>query len=154
MSYLLIDAMNVIGARPTGWWRDRSGATRHFADELSVWASSAAVGEWEGVILVIDGCPLLGMVGDGASIEVVYARGGGGGVAEFNSVGGGDVGPGITVSSGAPGCDGTRCAVVVGGIRVLRMSLSPVEWVPVTGFPSGVGPRGREIRMGCGVYAW
>jgi predicted RNA-binding protein with PIN domain len=76
MSYLLIDAMNVIGARPTGWWRDRSGATRHFADELSVWASSAAVGEWEGVTLVIDGCPLLGMVGDGTSIEVVYAPGG------------------------------------------------------------------------------
>lgn len=27
---LLIDAANVIGSRPTGWWRDRAGATRAF----------------------------------------------------------------------------------------------------------------------------
>jgi hypothetical protein len=27
---LVIDAANVIGSRPTGWWRDRPGAARRF----------------------------------------------------------------------------------------------------------------------------
>jgi uncharacterized protein YaiI (UPF0178 family) len=27
---LVIDAANVIGSRPTGWWRDRPGAAREF----------------------------------------------------------------------------------------------------------------------------
>ncbi|MGH8981302.1 MAG: hypothetical protein ACRDWE_09825 [Acidimicrobiales bacterium] len=31
---LLIDAANVIGSRPTGWWRDRAGAARQFVEEL------------------------------------------------------------------------------------------------------------------------
>lgn len=31
---LLIDAANVIGARPTGWWKDRAGAARQFVEEL------------------------------------------------------------------------------------------------------------------------
>ena len=26
MSVLLVDAANVVGSRPTGWWRDRAGA--------------------------------------------------------------------------------------------------------------------------------
>jgi hypothetical protein len=29
-----IDAMNVIGSRPDGWWRDREGAMRRFIDEV------------------------------------------------------------------------------------------------------------------------
>ena len=28
-----IDAMNVIGSRPDGWWRDREGAVRRLVDE-------------------------------------------------------------------------------------------------------------------------
>jgi hypothetical protein len=31
---LVIDAANVIGSRPTGWWRDRPGAARQFVDQL------------------------------------------------------------------------------------------------------------------------
>ncbi|HVT42566.1 MAG TPA: hypothetical protein VHD39_06235 [Acidimicrobiales bacterium] len=31
---LLIDAANVIGSRPTGWWRDRAGAARTFVDTV------------------------------------------------------------------------------------------------------------------------
>lgn len=30
--------MNVIGSRPTGWWRDRRGAMARFAEELSAYA--------------------------------------------------------------------------------------------------------------------
>ena len=31
---LVIDAANGIGSRPTGWWRDRLGATRHFTEQV------------------------------------------------------------------------------------------------------------------------
>lgn len=31
---LVIDAANVIGSRPTGWWRDRPGAARRFTDRV------------------------------------------------------------------------------------------------------------------------
>jgi hypothetical protein len=31
---LVIDAANVIGSRPTGWWRDRPGAARQFVEQL------------------------------------------------------------------------------------------------------------------------
>lgn len=31
---LLVDAANVIGSRPTGWWRDRAGAARRFVGEV------------------------------------------------------------------------------------------------------------------------
>ena len=30
----LVDGMNVIGSRPTGWWRDRPGAMRALVEEL------------------------------------------------------------------------------------------------------------------------
>ena len=33
---LLIDAANVIGSRPTGWWRDRAGAARRFVGSVRV----------------------------------------------------------------------------------------------------------------------
>ena len=31
---LLIDAANVVGSRPTGWWRDRAGAARTFVQSV------------------------------------------------------------------------------------------------------------------------
>jgi uncharacterized protein YaiI (UPF0178 family) len=31
---LVIDAANVIGSRPTGWWRDRAGAARQFVEQV------------------------------------------------------------------------------------------------------------------------
>ncbi len=31
---LVIDAANVIGSRPTGWWRDRPVAARRFAEQV------------------------------------------------------------------------------------------------------------------------
>ena len=56
---ILIDAMNVIGSRPDGWWRDREGAMRRLADEVREWAS-------EPVTIVLDSGPddLLGTVGN------------------------------------------------------------------------------------------
>lgn len=31
---LVVDAANVIGSRPNGWWRDRPGAARRLAEQL------------------------------------------------------------------------------------------------------------------------
>jgi 8-oxo-dGTP diphosphatase len=39
---VVIDAANVIGARPNGWWRDRLAATDAFAAELGQWATAGA----------------------------------------------------------------------------------------------------------------
>ena len=32
---LLVDAANVVGSRPDGWWRDRAGATRRLLERLA-----------------------------------------------------------------------------------------------------------------------
>jgi predicted RNA-binding protein with PIN domain len=34
MTRWVVDGMNVIGSRPTGWWRDRRGAMRALVEEL------------------------------------------------------------------------------------------------------------------------
>ena len=34
MSRFIVDGMNVIGSRPTGWWRDRPGAMRGLVGEV------------------------------------------------------------------------------------------------------------------------
>jgi hypothetical protein len=47
---LVIDAMNVIGSRPDGWWRDREGAMRRFVAEVQAWAEDE-------VIVVLDSGP-------------------------------------------------------------------------------------------------
>lgn len=52
MERLIVDAMNVIGSRPTGWWRDRAGATRRFVAALEAFAAAEGVLE---LMVVIDG---------------------------------------------------------------------------------------------------
>jgi predicted RNA-binding protein with PIN domain len=37
----IVDAMNVIGSRPDGWWKDRHGAMVRLVDQLERWASEA-----------------------------------------------------------------------------------------------------------------
>jgi uncharacterized protein YaiI (UPF0178 family) len=34
----VVDAMNVIGSRPDGWWRDRPRAIRRLIDQVDRWA--------------------------------------------------------------------------------------------------------------------
>ncbi|MDT5146433.1 MAG: hypothetical protein QOC58_1078 [Mycobacterium sp.] len=36
----IVDAMNVIGSRPDGWWKDRSGAVVALVEKLDRWASA------------------------------------------------------------------------------------------------------------------
>ncbi|RUL86940.1 NYN domain-containing protein [Tautonia sociabilis] len=67
---LIVDAMNVIGSRPDGWWRDREGAKARLAARLGRLAL-----EEDGLISVVyDGKPIAGLPeGRSGPIEVVYA---------------------------------------------------------------------------------
>ena len=40
---LVIDAANVIGSRPTGWWRDRPGAARRFTAQVRATVMAGAL---------------------------------------------------------------------------------------------------------------
>jgi hypothetical protein len=71
---LLIDAANVVGSRPTGWWRDRAGAARNLAARVR--AASAAGRIPVPGVLVLEGAARRGVdeaVSDG--VEVVHASG-------------------------------------------------------------------------------
>ncbi|MGW9375046.1 NTP pyrophosphohydrolase [Streptomyces xanthophaeus] len=46
---LIVDAANVVGSVPDGWWRDRRGATERLRDRL------AARDEGEEIVLVVEG---------------------------------------------------------------------------------------------------
>jgi len=73
---LVIDAANVIGSRPTGWWRDRSGAARQFTERVR---ATVAAGRLEPPVTVV----LEGQARGGADeavaggVEVVHAPGDG-----------------------------------------------------------------------------
>ncbi|HEY0318458.1 MAG TPA: NYN domain-containing protein [Solirubrobacterales bacterium] len=49
----VVDAMNVIGCRPDGWWRDRRGATERLLDQLEHWARESG----EEVSVILEGPP-------------------------------------------------------------------------------------------------
>lgn len=71
---LLVDAANVVGSRPTGWWRDRAGAAREFTARVR---AAAAVSRIPApVVIVLEGRARDGVeegVADG--VEVVHAPG-------------------------------------------------------------------------------
>jgi hypothetical protein len=50
---LLIDAANVIGSRPTGWWRDRAGAAKAFVSTVRVAVESGRIDQ--PVVVVLEG---------------------------------------------------------------------------------------------------
>lgn len=63
----VVDAMNVIGSRPNGWWKDRAGAMRDFALAVDEHARSTG----REIAVVFDSDP--GDLPDVADIEVVIA---------------------------------------------------------------------------------
>jgi hypothetical protein len=73
---LLIDAANVVGSRPTGWWRDRPGAARAFVERVR--AAAEADRFAQPVVVVLEGAARGGVeegVADGVS--VLHAPGSG-----------------------------------------------------------------------------
>ena len=71
MTHLVVDGMNVIGARPDGWWRDRPGAALRLHARLAALAASGG----DAITLVLDGRPLAELPeGVHDDVAVVYAR--------------------------------------------------------------------------------
>jgi hypothetical protein len=86
---LVVDAANVIGSRPTGWWRDRPGAARLFTDQIRRVIDAGGI--TEPVVVVLEGKARQGVPsgstggltinhaaasGDDALVEVVAAAAG------------------------------------------------------------------------------
>jgi len=71
---LIVDAMNVIGSRPDGWWRDRDGAARRLIGALQAFARRSG----DRVAVVLDGRPLSDYPeGRHGGVLVAYATRGG-----------------------------------------------------------------------------
>ena len=69
---LIVDGMNVIGSRPTGWWRDRRGAMSELAEELARHAAETG----DEVAVVLDSKPFdLPGATDGIDVRFAPARG-------------------------------------------------------------------------------
>ena len=71
---LLVDGANVVGSRPTGWWRDRPGAARDLVSRLR---AAVAAGDLEGsVVVVLEGAARAGLAeGLADDVLVVHAPG-------------------------------------------------------------------------------
>ena len=73
---LVIDAANVIGSRPTGWWHDRPGAARAFVEVVR--ATVVAGGLSAPVTIVVEGLARAGAAeADVDGVTVVHAAGAG-----------------------------------------------------------------------------
>jgi predicted RNA-binding protein with PIN domain len=67
----VVDAMNVIGSRPDGWWRDRAGAVARLVGQVDRWAE----GREERVTVMLEHEPREELRGE--RIEIAWASAGG-----------------------------------------------------------------------------
>ncbi len=73
---LLIDAANVIGSRPDGWWRDRPAAARAFVERVRAAVDAGRLAE--PVVVVLEGAARGGAeAGTAGGVTVVHAPGSG-----------------------------------------------------------------------------
>ena len=63
MTRWIVDGMNVVGSRPSGWWRDRPGAMRALVEELRTLG--------EPVTVIFDGRPF--EIENAGEVEVRFA---------------------------------------------------------------------------------
>ena len=68
----LVDGMNVIGARPDGWWRDKDAAIRDLIEDLRDFADQTG----DAVIVVFDYRPKGFRPGARGGVKVRFAGGG------------------------------------------------------------------------------
>lgn len=98
---LVVDAANVIGSRPTGWWRDRAGAARRFVEQVR---SAVADGRLEAPVTIV----LEGQARAGAAESEIE-----GGVAVVHAAGSGDDAIAELAADSAGHGDGDRAGLVV-----------------------------------------
>lgn len=73
MRVLVVDGANVVGSRPTGWWRDRAGAAQRLHRSIA----AADLG-YDVVVLVLEGEAKRGQpAGEDGAIHTVHAPGSG-----------------------------------------------------------------------------
>ncbi len=73
---LLVDAANVVGSRPTGWWKDRAGAARSLVEDLRAGVEAGRL--TEPVVVVLEGKARAGALsGTAGGVTVVHAEGSG-----------------------------------------------------------------------------
>lgn len=125
---LVVDAANVVGSVPDGWWRDRRGAAARLRDRLAAHAAEGLPelpGPWECVLVV-----------EGAARGVEQVEG----VRVVAAEGSGDD---TVVALVAAEARGRRCTVVTAdrGLRERVRALG--AGVAGPGTVSGAGRRGR-----------
>jgi predicted RNA-binding protein with PIN domain len=70
---LVIDAANVVGSRPDGWWKDRPGAARRLHEQVMV-----ADTTYDRIVLVLEGAAKGGVkAGRDGHVRTVHAKGAG-----------------------------------------------------------------------------
>jgi 8-oxo-dGTP pyrophosphatase MutT (NUDIX family) len=94
---IVVDAANVMGSRPDGWWRDRAGAARRLIDEIGGLAMTGVVSlpasldgpaleRWfPRFVVVLEGAAAAGVAdpgpddvaADGSQVRIVRAKGSG-----------------------------------------------------------------------------
>ncbi|AWK72285.1 hypothetical protein CBI38_12585 [Rhodococcus oxybenzonivorans] len=68
---IVVDAANVVGSRPDGWWRDRGGAARRLLVKLTRWQER--LDEPPEVIAVLEGAARVA-VADEAKVTLQHLR--------------------------------------------------------------------------------
>ncbi len=67
---LVVDAANVVGSRPDGWWKDRAGAARRLHEQLLVADTSFDV-----IVMVLEGGAKGGVrAGTDGHVRTVHAK--------------------------------------------------------------------------------
>jgi hypothetical protein len=70
---LVVDGANVVGSRPTGWWRDRAGAAKRLHQAIAT-----ADLDYDVIVLVLEGAAKGGQpAGEDSGIHTVHAPGSG-----------------------------------------------------------------------------
>lgn len=72
---LIVDAANVVGSRPDGWWRDRAGAAARLIGRIG---DAVAAGRLDGpVTVVLEGAARAADAPGGGAVRLVSAAGSG-----------------------------------------------------------------------------
>jgi rRNA-processing protein FCF1 len=78
VSVVVVDAANVVGSRPDGWWRDRAGAARRLLAELERLPGRALAGAVvQRVVVVLEGRAREGAAERDGVVAVQHAPGAG-----------------------------------------------------------------------------
>jgi hypothetical protein len=76
---LVVDAANVVGSRPDGWWRDRAGAAEHLVARIAAELAGGVDPELGArrVVVVLEGAARAASIEGHDDVAVVRAEGSG-----------------------------------------------------------------------------